>query len=939
MLNKLTWKASNQTVSQRGQTLIEVVVALGVLSAISVVVLGMLVEAEIINLTSRQRVEADLMSDELIERARASREELWQASSDTHYYFSQTEDGWQLTQGEETLGNFTRYLEVENVKRDDQGDISTSGTVDPATLKIISHVSWQYKISRTVNHQTILTRHVSNQAWIQTDWSGGSGQEEWQDESKYASDDERLDPTVQPGTVQLARSGRGGWQSGPKRIASLSTGSKVNDILTIGGEDQLAYLAGEKSDHGLMKVNLDNKENPSLEEVLNIGGRARGVAKSGDYLFLAGGISSQGLVVVDTTTSPLTKVASLDIGGEGREIFLDGNLAYLASSNSSQGLVTVDISNPSSPAKVGQLDIGSKGNDVFVTGQRAYVARDDTSQGLSVVDVSSPSSPGLVTHVTSSGVINRLDGKPSIDQLYAAIENKTEGTRIYDISNQDNPILEHEMNINGEGRAVYEKGDYIYLGINNNDFGLQIIENADKDSPARIGEENVIDSARAVYSLNDYTYLGTDDPDKGFVVVDTLSKMNVATVASIDVWEKVNGLAAREDFAFTTTAHNWSSFMTVDAEDPFDPNVSGFSFIGNPSYQVEVSGDYAFICVDKSEGGLQIANIQWPLLAFRVGVANMNHKANDVATDGDWAFVAADSNNAGFQIIDANTKWWPRVEVQFDIDGKGSGIEIDEHYAYIATENPNEGLVVVNIQNPQSPFKVSGLDIGQAANDVFVAGDYAYLATNSGMRVVDISDPTNPQMVAFYPNSYAVNRVAVSSQFAFLACDDSEFGLVVVDIEDPTNPELANKVKVHGRASDVEVGGDFAAVGIDDPNAGLQIVWNGGGEEEGDRYAQEGQLTSSTFDTGNQAVFNRIEFSGSEPSHTDIKFQLAIKSQEGDPWQWFGPDGTSSSYFNSDKMEIPLDKTEGRYIRYRLFLEGPGTRTPILEEVTINYSF
>ena len=53
---------------------------------------------------------------------------------------------WSLAAGSEDLNGFTRQVVVNNVSRDGQFNIvSSGGTPDPDTKKITSTVSWSYK--------------------------------------------------------------------------------------------------------------------------------------------------------------------------------------------------------------------------------------------------------------------------------------------------------------------------------------------------------------------------------------------------------------------------------------------------------------------------------------------------------------------------------------------------------------------------------------------------------------------------------------------------------------------------------------------------------------------------------------------------------------------------------------------------------------------------
>ncbi len=112
-------------INQKAQTLIEVLVALGLVAVISVTVLGVMVEAQIINLSTKQRVEANVLSGQLIEQSRSARDQLWGAEAGKKYYFTINDDNnWQLEEGEFIDEPYTSWLEIEPVKRDGEGNIS-----------------------------------------------------------------------------------------------------------------------------------------------------------------------------------------------------------------------------------------------------------------------------------------------------------------------------------------------------------------------------------------------------------------------------------------------------------------------------------------------------------------------------------------------------------------------------------------------------------------------------------------------------------------------------------------------------------------------------------------------------------------------------------------------------------------------------------------------
>lgn len=116
-------------------------------------------------------------------------------------------------------GVYTRTLTFADVCRDVSDSIVTcpSGTLDIQSKYLTGQVSWTSDNGavRTLSQQTLLTNFASGN-WTQTDWSGGSGQAEWADETQYDTDDGNLDIST-VGEVSLASTGAG---SGTWTLAS-----------------------------------------------------------------------------------------------------------------------------------------------------------------------------------------------------------------------------------------------------------------------------------------------------------------------------------------------------------------------------------------------------------------------------------------------------------------------------------------------------------------------------------------------------------------------------------------------------------------------------------------------------------------------------------------------------------------------------------------------
>ena len=110
--------------------------------------------------------------------------------------------------------------------------------------------------------------------------------------------------------------------------------------------------------------------------------------------------------------------------------------------------------------------------------------------------------------------------------------------------------------------------------------------------------------------------------------------------------------------------------------------------------------------------------------------------------------------------------------------------------------------------------------------------------------------------------------------------------------------------------------------------------------------SRSGYLDSSTFDTGvaSGTALNSVNWEGTQPAGTAVKFQFAVSNSSSGPWNYEGPDGTINTYYNpSAGATQPLSYTlfnNFRYFRYRvtLYSDTSGISTPQVTDIDINWS-
>ncbi len=168
-----------------GQSLIEILVALGVGAILIIAGTGVIIPSLRANTQADKVQVSSAFGKELLENVRVFSEGDWHniynlnKTSSNHYYLTTSTSPFLVISGDENIRlattTYTRYFYVDNVGRDAGGSIQSSGgTDDPSTQKLTVVYGWSG--GPTSSFSTYLTRFRNN-VFNQTDWSGGSGQD------------------------------------------------------------------------------------------------------------------------------------------------------------------------------------------------------------------------------------------------------------------------------------------------------------------------------------------------------------------------------------------------------------------------------------------------------------------------------------------------------------------------------------------------------------------------------------------------------------------------------------------------------------------------------------------------------------------------------------------------------------------------------------------
>ena len=309
------------------------------------------------------------------------------------------------------------------------------------------------------------------------------------------------------------------------------------------------------------------------------------------------------------------------------------------------------------------------------------------------------------------------------------------------------------------------------------------------------------------------------------------------TLSTTANWDTINGELKLHDFeynlvgGYNTTGYSYDVFISgdyayvadgasglvvIDISDPSSPTLAGSYNTPDLAYKVTVCGDYAYIANRSS--GLQVIDISDPTNPTSAGNYDTPGYAFGIAIAGDYAYIA--DYDSGLQVLDITNPTNPTFAGYCDTPGNAYDITISGNYAYIA-DYYKSGLQVVDISDPTNPISAGSCDTYDAPFDVAICGNYAYMANgNSGLQVIDISDPTNPLLRGNYNTPSTAAAVSVNGDYIYVA--DWSSGIQIINISDPTNPVFDGSYNTPGTAEGIYINGEYAYVA--DGGNGLQVI-------------------------------------------------------------------------------------------------------------------
>lgn len=501
--------------SEKGQSLVELLIAIGLSTLILPALLAGLSAGRGGRAQHEQRLEASAYLKETQEAIRSIADRNWTNISTNGTYHAVISNGqYVFAAGEQSIDGFLISAVINDTYRDENGAIVLSGgLLDPSTKKIVSTVSWNTPYVSNVNNVSYLTRHknISSVDTTVANFNRGA--------TNSATTGIAVTNST-GGEVTLGSGGGGGDWCTPSLTLStldLPKSGVANAISAIEGR---AFVGTGDNAAGVSFANVSiSITSPPVATITGTfdGYKTNAVFGEGNYAFLATDNNSKEIEIINLTTNPYSESGYFNapFNQDGNGVFVVGNVGYMTTGNV---LYTFDLSSKTGSRP--QLDsliitVFGQARKLWIRGNYAYIAVDGYAlKELSIVDISDPRN----IHEVGYADVNSAGGKE-------VFVNET-GTRAYLATSADSAKKEFFIidttNKNGsrpivgsyEANGMDPRGVTVVTGnrailVGNGGEEYQVIDITNDVNPIKCGGLQVatgINGVSSVLQSNGYAY-------------------------------------------------------------------------------------------------------------------------------------------------------------------------------------------------------------------------------------------------------------------------------------------------------------------------------------------------------------------------------------------------------------------------------------------------
>jgi hypothetical protein len=522
------------------------------------------------------------------------------------------------------------------------------------------------------------------------------------------------------------------------------SGSSLRDICVTGGYAYITvskdYYSGSDPDNGLIIVDINNPNLPTVTGNLNTSGRATKISVENKFAYISDYIDGNNVwVKVIDVASPsdpqLLSSIKTNYSITGLEI-QDGH-AFIQTGGSGGRFTIFDVSDPFNITAKGSLSLDNA-LGIHVSGEHAYIMRNGS---LRVIDISDLTLPRQIASVW----VGVRDPNFFIGGRYLYVTGSEGGLVVVDIANPYSPSIHGKMQI--LGTDIHIVGSYAYVLARN----VSII---DISNPVDLPKIRQISPScntgyRGLHVENEYAYAGC---------VGTVDMINIGDIDNMVREHVFNKYSQQQNYDI------------IPSKILFGVDAYGYK-------NAFIMENKAFIAAGSKFNIFDISDKSNPILVGELPTSS----SRAVFVKDDYAYVT-DFGGGSLLIINISDPNFPVLEKSVYNVGTPTSIFIKDNYAYLSFWGG--GVKIFDISNPSEPVAIS--TFGTATSyvtgyyeDVAVYNQYAFAANRVfGVQVYDISDPYNPKLLTTI-QTFSPRGINVVGEYIYIA--DYDEGLKVIN--------------------------------------------------------------------------------------------------------------------------------------------------------------
>lgn len=512
---------------QKGQSLVEILLAMGLAAILLPALLTGLVSSRQGKAQQAQRTQAVYLLNETVDAVRSVREKGWMGFAvNGTFHPAILGSSWTLATGSALINGLTQAISIGDVNRATSGAIVTSGgTLDPSSKKVDVAISWGQPYLSTVSASLFITRYLDNNSFTQTtvaDFNTGT----------------KSGTTITNtagGEVTLGAGGHGDWCAPNLSLAALDLPKNgvANALTAIEGR-AFAGTGDNSSGVSFANINITTTYPPvaSINGTFD-GYKTNGVFGETNYAYLATDNHSKEVVIIDLNQNQNGKYVEVGYfdapgNGNGNSVYVSGNVGYMTDGST---LYSFDLSSKTgSRPQLGSLSLAGTGTKVFIVGTYAYVAIDSSSTQMQIININNPSSMSVVGQALVNGQeAQDVFVNSTGTRAYLATEASSSKKEFFivDISTKtgNRPTVgSYEANgMNPKGVTVVTNNKAILVGTGGEEY--QAIDIATESNPTRCGGLNIDTGVNGVSSViqqngDVFSYIITGDSNSEFKMIE-----------------------------------------------------------------------------------------------------------------------------------------------------------------------------------------------------------------------------------------------------------------------------------------------------------------------------------------------------------------------------------------------------------------------------------